>query len=100
MSMGAHRSLERTQAALRRLESRHPSTRATTSSTASERMHFCAAMVFTRRSTRSILGAPAARARAAEDWLPSDCAAAAYFSNGTRSFSEAPRDVHSLAIQL
>src|SRR5207302_7692900 len=35
--------------------------------TAAERMPFCAAMVFTRRSTRSMLGAPPYKARAAED---------------------------------
>ena len=47
----------------------------------------CFAMVCTRRSTRSMFGAPAASARAAEDGAGQRLARpSAYFSNGTRSF--------------
>jgi len=56
-------------------------------------------MVFTRRSTRSMLGAPPNKARAAEDGVAS-LRRGSVFSNGTRSFSSAPRDLHSLTTQL
>ncbi|MBS1219434.1 MAG: hypothetical protein H6R21_2567 [Proteobacteria bacterium] len=46
-----------------------------------------------------MFGAPAASARAAEDGLPSDSAAVAYFSNGTMSFSLAPSATQSLTTQ-
>src|SRR5882672_7249329 len=73
------------QAAFFRFFSSQPSTTAT---------------VCTRRSVRSMLGAPLARARAAEDGVRSESAALAYFSNGTSSFSFAPRDTHSFTTQL
>src|SRR5262249_1259682 len=73
------------QAAFCRFFCSQPSTRATVWSSTSERMPFCAAMVFTSRSTRSMLGAPLARARAADEGLPSESAALAYLSKGTRS---------------
>src|SRR5688572_15381963 len=86
--------------AARRLASSRASTSATIWSSASERMAFCAATLCTSRSTRSILGAPPNNARAAEDGLASPCAAAAYFSNGTRSFSCAPSARQSFTTQL
>ena len=52
----------------------------------------------TRRSTRSMFGAPAARARAADEGEPSDCAAFAYFSNGTMSLRSAPSDTQTSKI--
>src|SRR5512134_4198008 len=83
---GRGEAAEEDQAAFLRLASSRASTRVTVSFTASDRMPFCAAMDCTRRSTRSMLAAPPKSARAAEDGLPSDSAALAYFSNGTRSF--------------
>ncbi|MNC96540.1 hypothetical protein D3C83_139380 [compost metagenome] len=71
----------------------------TTSSIAGLLVPFCFAMACTRRSTRSMLGAPPYRARAAEEGESSDSAALAYFSNGTMSFSEAPNDTHSFTTQ-
>ena len=47
-----------------------------------------------------MLGAPPNKARAAEDGVVSPCAAAAYFSNGTRSSFRAPRDWQSVTTQL
>jgi hypothetical protein len=47
-----------------------------------------------------MFGAPASSARAADDGLPRLCAAAAYFSNGTRSSSRAPSETHSFTTQL
>ena len=46
-----------------------------------------------------MFGAPPAMARAADDGVRSDCAAAAYFSKGTRSFSLAPRETQSFTTQ-
>ena len=73
------------QAAALRLISSRASTMATVSSSTALRWPFCAAMLCTSRSTRSMLGAPANKARAADDGRTSVFAAAAYFSNGTRS---------------
>ena len=56
-------------------------------------------MLCTSRSTRSIFGAPANSARAAEDGRISPFAAAAYFSNGTRSSGDAPSSMHSSRTQ-
>jgi hypothetical protein len=44
-------------------------------------------------------GAPLASARAADEGLMSDSAAFAYFSNGTMSSGEAPRDTHRSTTQ-
>src|SRR5262249_51873547 len=88
------------QAAFFRFASSCASTSSTVSSTTSDRMLFCAARVLTSLSTRSMLGAPAYSARAADDGVSSDSAALAYFSNGTRSRSAAPSDLHRVAVQL
>src|SRR5215831_205810 len=77
-------------AAALRLIATRASTVATVSSTVLLRMPFCAAIICTRRSVRSILGAPLKSARAAEDGRTRLEAAAAYFSNGTRSSRLAP----------
>ena len=53
------------------------STKVTVRSTSSQCISFCAAIVCTRRSTRSIASAPAASARAADEGLASDSAALA-----------------------
>ena len=55
-----------------RLRSRRASTSATVSSSTALRMPRCAAMACTRRSTRSMFGAPADRARAADDGVTSE----------------------------
>src|SRR5689334_5307439 len=65
-------------AALRLIASR-ASMVVTVSSIVLLRMPFCAAIICTRRSVRSILGAPAKSARAAEDGRTRLAAAAAYF---------------------
>ena len=59
------------------------STVRTVSSIAALGMPIWFAMSFTRRSTRSMNGAPLATARAAEDGFSRLSAALAYFSNGT-----------------
>jgi len=87
------------QAAALRLTARRASTSATVSSTTALRMPFCAAIACTSRSTLSILGAPANSARAAEEGRTSPCAAAAYFSNGTRLSGEAPSLMQSSRTQ-
>src|SRR4029079_16916601 len=94
------RRLGLSQAAFRRFASSRASTVATISSTAALRMPFCAPIAFTRRSVRSMLGAPAATARAADEGVTSDWAAAAYFSKGTRSFWLAPSVRQSCTTQL
>jgi hypothetical protein len=70
-------------------------TAATTVSTVGKRMPRSAAMRCTRRSTRSMFGAPLASARAADEGLARPLAAAAYFSNGTWSSGAAPSLRHS-----
>ena len=55
---------------------------------------FCLAMSCTSLSARSMLGAPFCSARAAEAGRIRLCAAAAYFSNGTRSAGLAPSLTH------
>ena len=47
-----------------------------------------------------MFGAPPSTARAADEGVRSDCAAAAYFSNGTRSFSLAPSETQSFTTKL
>src|SRR5712671_365037 len=79
---------------------RRASTMATVSSTTGLCIPCCAAMLCTRRSTRSMLGAPANKARAADDGRTSTCAAAAYFSNGTKSSRDAPNLTQSSTTQL
>src|ERR1700730_16689114 len=64
------------------------------------RVLVCAATFCTTRSTRSMWGAPANKARAADDGRTNPCAAAAYFSNGTRSFEAAPNLMQSSQTHL
>jgi hypothetical protein len=75
------------------------STRSTVASTSSLRMPIMPAMVLTSRSTRSMFCAPAASALAPDDGLARPSAAAAYFSNGTRSPSVAPSFTHTAFTQ-
>src|SRR5262249_6227797 len=90
----------RTQAAAWRWAGSGASTSATVSSTVAFFMPYCAAIAWTSRSVRSILGAPAKRARAAEDGRTRSNAAAAYFSNGTRSSGDAPSRSQTPQTQL
>ena len=78
------------QAAALRLIARRASTSATVWSTIGWRMPNCAPIICTSRSVRSILAAPLNKARAAEDGRTRSRAAAAYFSNGTKSLGDAP----------
>jgi hypothetical protein len=55
---------------------------------------FCLAISCTSLSQRSMLGAPLNSARAADAGRYRSSAAAAYFSNGTRSFGLAPSLTH------
>src|SRR5207248_4425132 len=73
-----------------RVAARRESTSATIASITGWLNPFCFAMSCTSLSARSIFGAPLFRARAAEAGRVRLCAAAAYFSNGTRSSGEAP----------
>src|SRR6202521_3546871 len=77
-------------AAFLRLASSRASTSATWASIAGWLRPFCFAISCTSLSARSILGAPLNSARAAEAGRVRLCAAAAYFSNGTRSLGLAP----------
>src|SRR3954453_19049708 len=77
-------------AAFLRFAANRSSTSATWASIAGCLMPFCLAIACTSLSARSILGAPFCRARAAEAGRVRLCAAAAYFSNGTRSAGDAP----------
>src|SRR5215813_7806434 len=77
-------------AAFLRFASSRASTSATWASIAGWLRPFCRAMSCTSLSARSMLGAPFCRARAAEAGRVRLCAAAAYFSNGTRSSGLAP----------
>src|SRR6266851_5351669 len=90
----------RGQAAAFRLAASRSSTCATVWSTIAFRMPYCAAMSCTSRSVRSMLGTPLLRARAAEDGRTRSFAAAAYFSNGTRSLGDAPSFSHTPHTQL
>src|SRR5271169_3706640 len=90
----------RSQAAALRLAASRSSTSATVWSTTVLRMPYCAPVSCTSRSVRSILGAPLLRARAAEDGRTRSFAAAAYFSNGTKSFPDAPSLSHTPQTQL
>src|SRR6516225_146932 len=84
------RGLPQAAAAFLRLASSRASTSATVASMTALRRPFCAAIACTSLSARSIFGTPLLSARAADDGRVSDCAAAAYFSNGTRSSRLAP----------
>jgi hypothetical protein len=77
-------------AAFLRLASRRASTNATVASMTELRRPFCAAIAWTSLSARSMFGTPLLSARAAEEGRVRLCAAAAYFSNGTRSSRSAP----------
>src|SRR5262249_3292713 len=81
-------------AAFLRFASSRASTSATCASIAGWLSPFCLAMSCTSLSARSILGAPFCNARAAEAGRVRLCAAAAYFSNGTRSSGLAPSLTH------
>src|SRR6516164_816075 len=77
-------------AAAFRLIASRASTVATVWSTIGLRIPYWPPIVCTSRSVRSMLVAPLKSARAAEDGRTRSFAAAAYFSNGTRSFGDAP----------
>src|SRR3990172_104287 len=77
-------------AAFLRLTASSSSTSATLASITGWLKPFCLAMSCTSLSQRSILGAPLNSARAADAGRDRLCAAAAYFSNGTRSPGLAP----------
>ena len=83
------------QAAFRRASCRFLPSRSSTSATISSSVSDCSpcwrAIRRTRQSTRSMCSAPPNSARAADEGLPRPSAALAYFSNGTRSSSSAPR---------
>src|SRR5580704_12993750 len=87
---GAASAADDYAAAFLRLASSRASTSATWASIAGLLRPFCLAMSCTSLSARSILGAPFCNARAADAGRVNDCAAAAYFSNGTKSSGLAP----------
>src|SRR5262249_5852060 len=93
LNSGRHSSdarLFRYAACFLRLASSRVSTRTTWASIAGLLKPFCPAISCTSLSARSMNGAPFCNARAAEAGRVRDCAAAAYFSNGTRSSGLAP----------
>src|SRR5258708_39936538 len=77
-------------AAFFRFASSRASTKVTVASIEGWLRPFCLAMSCTSLSARSIFGVPFCKARAAEAGRDRPFAAAAYFSNGTRSFGLAP----------
>src|SRR5262249_23235508 len=76
-----------------------PSTRATISSSVSDRSPCCSALRRTRQSPRSTCSAPPKRERAPEEGLARPSAALAYLSKGTRSASSAPSAEQSFPTQ-
>src|SRR6185503_18730870 len=92
--LNANQSRAGYAAAFLRLASSRASTKATCASIAALLRPFCLAISCTSLSARSILGAPFCKARAAEAGRVKLCAAAAYFSNGTRSSGLAPSFTH------
>src|SRR5450830_773592 len=93
-SRAAPPALPTQAAAFLRLTASSSSTSATLASITGWLSPFCLAISCTSLSQRSILGAPLNSARAAEAGRDRLCAAAAYFSNGTRSPGLAPSLTH------
>src|SRR6202011_366368 len=87
-------------AAFFRFASSRASTKVTVASIEGWLRPFCLAMSCTSLSARSIFGAPFCKARAAEAGRDRLFAAAAYFSNGTRSFGLAPSLTQSSLTKL